>query len=172
MTAVQTKLHTEYPVHYKTARINDQDIFYREAGPQSAPVILLLHGFPTSSHMFRNLIPRLAGNFRLIAPDYPGYGQSSMPDHKSFEYSFENLGLALVDGLVEFLRLSRIFDVCDGLRGAGGLSFSALAPGTRLEGFGGAEWQRLRGRPPRILGVRSRSIGPSQRRRIEPLSTF
>jgi hypothetical protein len=70
-------------VHYKTARINDLDIFYREAGPQDAPVILLLHGFPTSSNMFRNLIPRLAGSYHVIAPDYPGYGQSSMPDHKT-----------------------------------------------------------------------------------------
>jgi pimeloyl-ACP methyl ester carboxylesterase len=67
------------PVHYKTVRINDLDIFYREAGPQTAPVILLLHGFPTSSNMFRNLIPRLAGSFHVVAPDYPGFGQSSMP---------------------------------------------------------------------------------------------
>ena len=68
------------PVHYKTVRINDLDIFYREAGPQTAPVILLLHGFPTSSNMFRNLIPRLAGSFHVVAPDYPGFGQSSMPE--------------------------------------------------------------------------------------------
>ena len=101
MTAVQTKLHAEYPVHYKTARINDQDIFYREAGPQSAPVILLLHGFPTSSHMFRNLIPRLAGNFRVIAPDYPGYGQSSMPDHKEFAYTFDNYAAIMDELLVQ-----------------------------------------------------------------------
>src|SRR5438067_13823142 len=70
----------KWVVHYKTARINGLDIFYREAGAKDAPVILLLHGFPTSSSQFRNLIPRLAGSFRLIAPDYPGYGQSSMPD--------------------------------------------------------------------------------------------
>jgi pimeloyl-ACP methyl ester carboxylesterase len=55
---------------------------YREAGPQTAPVILLFHGFPTSSNMFRNLIPRLAGSFHVVAPDYPGFGQSSMPDRQ------------------------------------------------------------------------------------------
>jgi pimeloyl-ACP methyl ester carboxylesterase len=86
--------------------VNGVDIFYREAGADTAPVILLLHGFPTSSNMFRNLIPRLSGGFRVIAPDYPGYGQSSMPDHKSFEYSFENLA-KVVDGFVGSLGLRR-----------------------------------------------------------------
>jgi len=105
MTAVKTQTQT-YPVHYKTVRIHNQDIFCREAGPQGAPVILLLHGFPTSSHMFRNLIPRLAGQFRVVAPDYPGYGQSSMPDHKSFEYSFENLA-NIVNGFVESIGLTK-----------------------------------------------------------------
>ena len=106
MIAVETSMRAQHPVHYKTVRVNNQDIFYREAGPQDAPVILLLHGFPTSSNMFRNLIPRLAGSFRLIAPDYPGYGQSSMPDHKSFEYTFENLA-NIVDGFVESLGLTK-----------------------------------------------------------------
>jgi pimeloyl-ACP methyl ester carboxylesterase len=104
--AVETQTTTQYPVHYKTVRVNSQDIFYREAGPQNAPVILLLHGFPTSSNMFRNLIPRLAGSFHVIAPDYPGYGQSSMPDHNSFEYSFENLA-NIVNGFVESLGLTK-----------------------------------------------------------------
>ena len=95
MVAVENQTRTEYPIHYQTVRIQDLDIFYREAGPKTAPVILLLHGFPTSSNMFRNLIPRLAGSFRVIAPDYPGYGQSSMPDHKVFDYSFEKHGEGL-----------------------------------------------------------------------------
>src|SRR5277367_6636882 len=90
MTSVGTAVQKENAVHYKTARINDLDIFYRDAGPKDAPAILLLHGFPTSSNMFRNLIPRLATSFRVIAPDYPGYGLSSMPDHKAFAYTFEN----------------------------------------------------------------------------------
>ena len=91
MTAASANVRETFPVHYRTVSVNQQDIFYREAGPQSAPVILLLHGFPTSSNMFRNLIPRLAPSFRVIAPDYPGFGLSSMPDHESFAYSFENL---------------------------------------------------------------------------------
>ena len=94
------------PVHYKTVRVSDLDIFYREAGPQTAPVILLLHGFPTSSNMFRNLIPRLAGSFHVVAPDYPGFGQSSMPDHTKFTYTFENF-TNIVEKLVEQLGLGK-----------------------------------------------------------------
>jgi alpha/beta hydrolase fold len=62
-----------YPTLHKTITVDGLDIFYREAGPQTAPTILLLHGFPTSSHMFRNLIPALADTFHLVAPDYPGF---------------------------------------------------------------------------------------------------
>lgn len=75
-------------VHYRTATIDGVTMFYREAGPRDAPVVLLLHGFPTSSHMFRNLIPLLADRYRVIAPDYPGFGYSDAPDHKTFTYSF------------------------------------------------------------------------------------
>jgi len=106
MTTAGTAPRKESAVHYKTARIDDLDIFYRDAGPQDAPVILLLHGFPTSSNMFRNLIPRLAGSFRLIAPDYPGYGQSGMPDHKSFAYTFENYA-KIVDKLLQQLGIGK-----------------------------------------------------------------
>ena len=91
-------------VHYNTIRIGDVDVFYREAGEKSAPVLLLLHGFPTSSSMFRNLIPRLATSFRLIAPDYPGYGFSGMPDRKTFSYTFENM-TNIIEGLTEKLDL-------------------------------------------------------------------
>ena len=69
--------------HYRTAKVEDVNVFYREAGPAGAPVVLLLHGFPTSSHMFRNLIPLLADRYRVIAPDYPGFGGSDAPDHGS-----------------------------------------------------------------------------------------
>ncbi|MET3313860.1 poly(3-hydroxybutyrate) depolymerase [Bradyrhizobium japonicum] len=69
-----------YPVvHHRTTTVDGIRIFYREAGPKDAPAVLLLHGFPTSSHMFRNLIPALADRYHVIAPDYPGYGQSDMP---------------------------------------------------------------------------------------------
>jgi pimeloyl-ACP methyl ester carboxylesterase len=85
---------------YKTAKVKDLDIFYREAGPKNAPTILLLHGFPTSSHMFRNLIPALADKYHIIAPDYPGYGHSSMPSVSEFDYTFDNLA-EVVDSLIQ-----------------------------------------------------------------------
>jgi pimeloyl-ACP methyl ester carboxylesterase len=93
-------------VHYHTIRIGDVDVFYREAGEKTAPVLLLLHGFPTSSSMFRNLIPRLAASFRVIAPDYPGYGFSGMPDRKSFAYTFENM-TNIVEELTKKLELNK-----------------------------------------------------------------
>ncbi|MDK4715985.1 alpha/beta hydrolase [Rhizobium sp. CNPSo 4039] len=75
-------------IHYRSMKIDGVNVFYREAGPADGPVVVLLHGFPTSSHMFRNLIPLLADRYRIIAPDYPGFGQSDAPDHTKFEYSF------------------------------------------------------------------------------------
>jgi pimeloyl-ACP methyl ester carboxylesterase len=78
-------------VCHKTVKIGDLDVFYRESGPKDAPVVLLLHGFPTSSQMYRNLIPALADKYRVIAPDYPGYGHSSMPARDRFAYTFDNL---------------------------------------------------------------------------------
>ena len=93
-------------VRYKTVRIDGLDVFYREAGPSGAPVVLLLHGFPTSSHMFRNLIPALADSFHVVAPDYPGFGNSSMPPRNDFEYTFDNLA-RLVEQFTEQLALSR-----------------------------------------------------------------
>ncbi|MBZ4419829.1 alpha/beta fold hydrolase [Myxococcus sp. RHSTA-1-4] len=78
-------------VAYRTVKVDGLDIFYREAGPRDAPTVLLLHGFPTSSHMFRNLIPALADRYHVVAPDFPGFGQSSMPAVGEFEYSFERL---------------------------------------------------------------------------------
>jgi pimeloyl-ACP methyl ester carboxylesterase len=84
-------------VRYRTQRVGDVDVFYREAGPVDAPVILLLHGFPTSSHMFRDLIPALAGRCRVIAPDLPGFGQTKAPPRGEFEYSFDSLAAVLGD---------------------------------------------------------------------------
>jgi len=105
MTTDKPIVLQNYPVRYKTIRLDELDIFYREAGPQNAPTLLLLHGFPTSSNMFRNLIPRLATTFHVVAPDYPGFGQSSMPSHRDFAYTFENL-TNIVEQLVEKLGLS------------------------------------------------------------------
>lgn len=78
-------------VFHRTIKIDSLDIFYREAGPKDAPTVLLLHGFPTSSHMFRNLIPALAEKYHVVAPDYPGFGNSSAPSVNEFEYTFDNL---------------------------------------------------------------------------------
>jgi pimeloyl-ACP methyl ester carboxylesterase len=86
-------------VHYRSATIEGVKVFYREAGPADGPVVLLLHGFPTSSHMFRNLIPALADRYRVIAPDYPGFGQSDAPDHTKFTYSFGHYA-DIVDALM------------------------------------------------------------------------
>lgn len=82
-------------VFYNSVKVDGLDIFYREAGDRSKPTILLLHGFPTSSQMFRDLIPQLSDKYHVIAPDYPGFGQSSMPAVTDFEYSFDNLAEVL-----------------------------------------------------------------------------
>jgi pimeloyl-ACP methyl ester carboxylesterase len=81
-------------------------IFYREAGPADAPVVLLLHGYPTSSHMFRHLIPRLASSFRVIAPDLPGFGFTEVPSERQYRYTFDNLAVT-VNAFVEALNLKR-----------------------------------------------------------------
>ena len=92
--------------HHRTTTIDGVSIFYREAGPADAPVVLLLHGFPTSSHMFRNLIPALADRYRVVAPDYPGYGQSGSPDRATFAYTFDRFA-ELIDGLLDRLDVTR-----------------------------------------------------------------
>lgn len=79
------------PVRYRSADVDGIGIFYREAGDPKAPTVLLLHGFPTSSHMFRNLIPLLADRYHVVAPDLPGFGFSGQPDRTQFQYTFENL---------------------------------------------------------------------------------
>src|ERR1700760_4064490 len=89
--AQDTQPEQPMTIHYKTIKIENVNIFYREAGPKDAPVVLLLHGFPTSSSMFRNLIPKLAEKYHVIAPDYPGFGQSDSPDPKQFVYTFDHL---------------------------------------------------------------------------------
>ncbi|PTR23355.1 pimeloyl-ACP methyl ester carboxylesterase [Luteibacter sp. OK325] len=100
-------------VHYRSQAVGDVDVFYREAGPANAPVILLLHGFPTSSHMFRDLIPLLADRYRVIAPDLPGYGQTRAPKRGDFDYTFDNLA-KVIGGFVDAIGLTKyalyIFD--------------------------------------------------------------
>jgi len=91
---------------YQYAKVDGIKIFYREAGSKTAPTILLLHGFPTSSHMFRNLIPALADRYHVVAPDLPGFGFSDAPDRKSLRYTFENLA-KLIGGFTQTIGLDR-----------------------------------------------------------------
>ena len=100
-------------IHYRTTQVNGLPLFYREAGPVNAPAILLLHGYPTSSHMFRNLIPILSTKYHVIAPDLPGFGYSDAPDHQQFSYTFDNL-TNTIQSFIDKLEIKRfavyIFD--------------------------------------------------------------
>lgn len=91
---------------HRTIVVDGLNIFYREAGSKSAPVVLLLHGFPSSSHMFRHLIPALAERYRVIAPDYPGFGHSSSPDRSKFQYSFDAYA-RIIDRFTQAIGLDR-----------------------------------------------------------------
>jgi pimeloyl-ACP methyl ester carboxylesterase len=93
-------------VRYHTIPVGNVDVFYREAGPPDAPVILLLHGFPTAGHMFRDLIPYLATRYRAIAPDLPGFGNTKAPPRGEFDYTFDNLA-RVIDAFIEALGLDR-----------------------------------------------------------------
>jgi pimeloyl-ACP methyl ester carboxylesterase len=93
-------------VSFRKADVDGFNIFYREAGPKEAPVLLLLHGFPSASHMFRALIPQLSDQFRVIAPDLPGFGQSDMPERTKFSYTFDNIA-RVIDRFTEVIGLGR-----------------------------------------------------------------
>ncbi|QGH32780.1 alpha/beta fold hydrolase [Gracilibacillus salitolerans] len=93
-------------VEYKTISIKDVNIFYREAGDKENPTILLLHGFPSSSHMYRNLITELMDQFHIVAPDYPGFGNSDQPKIEDFEYTFDNFAL-LINEFVQELNIEK-----------------------------------------------------------------
>jgi pimeloyl-ACP methyl ester carboxylesterase len=93
-------------IRYRTTVVEGLTIFFREAGDPSRPAILLLHGFPSSSHMFRDLIPQLAGDFHLIAPDYPGFGHSDAPAPADFDYTFDHLA-DVMGGFVDAIGLER-----------------------------------------------------------------
>ena len=100
-------------IAYRKANVDGMNVFYREAGPTNAPTLLLLHGFPTSSHMFRDLIPLLADRFHIIAPDLPGFGQTDLPSRDTFSYTFAKLA-EVIGRFTEVVNLTRfaiyIFD--------------------------------------------------------------
>ncbi|MDP9079198.1 MAG: alpha/beta hydrolase [Bacteroidota bacterium] len=93
-------------VHYRTVKADGLNLFYREAGPADAPVVLLLHGYPTSSHMFRNLIPILSGKYHVIAPDLLGFGYSDAPDRNEYAYTFDHLAKTM-QAFINELKLKR-----------------------------------------------------------------
>jgi pimeloyl-ACP methyl ester carboxylesterase len=93
-------------IKYRSEDVDGLKVFYREAGPADASALLLLHGFPSASHMFRDLIPLLADRFRIVAPDLPGFGQSEMPARSKFSYTFENIG-GVINRFTEVVGLKR-----------------------------------------------------------------
>jgi len=103
--SLNTKSQNNVVLH-KTIEIDGIEIFYREAGSKDSPTILLLHGYPTSSHMFRNLMRDLSGDYHLLAPDYPGFGNSEQPPMSEFDYSFDNMAV-IVEGFLEKMNVEK-----------------------------------------------------------------
>src|SRR6202046_2030320 len=93
-------------ITYRTADVDGFEVFYREAGAADSPKLLLLHGFPSASHMFRDLIPLLADRFHIIAPDLPGFGRSDMPPRTRFKYTFDNIA-GVIDRFTEVVGFER-----------------------------------------------------------------
>ena len=112
---------------YRTVKVEGLEIFYREAGPRDAPTVLLLHGFPSSSHMFRNLIPVLADAYHVVAPDFPGYGESSAPSVNEFDYSFERFA-TVTEKLIEKLGLSSYALFLSDIGGSVGFHLAVMHP--------------------------------------------
>src|SRR5580765_4091383 len=103
----QQKIDKMNTLNFKTVKVNGQDIFFRAAGDRNKPTILLLHGFPSSSHMYRDLINDLSSDYHLIAPDYPGFGQSSSLSPSAYNYSFDNLALT-INQFIDALELKKL----------------------------------------------------------------
>ena len=117
-----------YRTAYRTADVDGLKVFYRDAGPPDAPAILLLHGFPSSSRMWQPLLDRLAGPFRLVAPDYPGFGHSDAPSHTEFAYTFDHLA-AVIGRFTEVCGLRRYTLVVQDYGGPVGFRLAIAHPG-------------------------------------------
>jgi pimeloyl-ACP methyl ester carboxylesterase len=121
---------TDSPVrerHFRAAKVDGLEIFYREAGPKDAPTVLLLHGFPTSSHMFRDLIPLLDDRYHVIAPDYPGFGYSSTPTTSEFDYTFDHLA-EVIQRFTDIVGLDRYAIYAQDFGGPVGFRLAAARP--------------------------------------------
>ena len=117
------------PASIRKIEADGVQVFYRAAGDPSAPVVLLLHGFPASSFMFRELIPRLADQYRVIAPDLPGFGFTEVPVQRNYKYSFEALALTL-EAFTKALKIKKLRTLCVRLRRANRLPPGNGSPGT------------------------------------------
>ncbi|MEC4037003.1 alpha/beta fold hydrolase, partial [Myroides odoratimimus] len=102
----KNQIMKNHSIHYRFIKVDGLNIFYREAGDPNKPTLLLLHGYPTSSHMFRNLIPILSKQYHIIAPDLPGFGFSDAPDHKTFNYTFDHLA-QVMQSFIEQVQLKQ-----------------------------------------------------------------
>ena len=152
------------PIRYRTADVDGFKVFYREAGPANAPNLLLLHGFPSAGHMFRDLIPLLADRFHIVAPDLPGFGQSDMPPREKFNYTFDNIA-RVIERFTEVIGLisSRSMSLITVRRPASG-SPSAIPSGSRRSSRRTATPTR---KASAMAGLRSGPIGKTRRRRTE-----
>ena len=114
-------------LNFKMVKVDGLDIFYREAGDKNKPTILLLHGFPSSSHMYRDLINDLSSDYHLIAPDYPGFGQSSSPSPSAYHYSFDNLALT-INHFIDALKIKKFSLYVQDYGGPVGFRIAAQRP--------------------------------------------
>ncbi len=151
---------------YHHANVRGRKLFYREAGSKDSPTIVLLHGFPSSSHMFRDLIPRLADKLHVIAPDYVGFGYSDAPSAKEFEYTFDNLAAHVEELLFKNLGLKQFSVYVQDYGAPVGYRIASKHPDAIRE-HRRAERQCIRGRYRRCIRPDEAVLGESQRRNRE-----